>query len=126
MAKPEGYIRIFVDEGKLLAPLLRKVLSRGITPEYTNKLLTIIEAEERQFTSKTIEGIPSALLPKPLSERELEVLKLVADGLTNQQIADKLIISLSTAKSHVYHIFGKLNAKDRLQAVTRARELKLI
>jgi len=118
MVEPEGYIRIFVDEGKLLAPLLRKAVAQGIMPGYAGKLLNIIESEKQRMA---VSGEKSN--PSPISERELEVLKLVADGLTNQQIADKLIISLSTAKSHVYHIFDKLNAKGRLQAVTRAREL---
>jgi LuxR family maltose regulon positive regulatory protein len=126
MAEPEGYIRLFVDEGKLLKPLLRKALDNGITPEYTGKLLTIIENEELQRKIRTGQTILLSPAIGLLSERELEVLKLIADGLTNQQIADKLVITLSTAKSHVYHISDKLNAKDRLQAVTRARELKLL
>jgi len=73
-------------------------------------------------------GTPSAPSPTTglLSERETEVLWLVAEGLSNQQIASKLTVSLSTAKTHVHRLFEKLNAKDRLQAVTRARELKLI
>ena len=61
-----------------------------------------------------------------VSKRELEVLRLVADGLSNQQIADRLSVGLSTAKTHVHRLFEKLNAKDRLQVVNRARELKLI
>jgi LuxR family maltose regulon positive regulatory protein len=126
MAEPEGYIRLFVDEGKLMKPLLRKALDQGITPEYTGKLLTIIENEEHQRKTKTGETVPLSPATGILSERELQVVKLIAEGLTNQQIADKLIVSLSTAKSHVYHIFDKLNAKDRLQAATRARELKLL
>jgi LuxR family maltose regulon positive regulatory protein len=119
-AQPEGYIRTFVDEGKLLAPLLRKAVSRGIEPEYAGKLLTIIEAEKRR---KGTLLHPSSTL---LSERELEVLRLLAAGLSNQQIADKLIINLSTAKSHVHNILEKLNTKNRTQAIARARELKLM
>jgi ATP/maltotriose-dependent transcriptional regulator MalT len=61
-----------------------------------------------------------------LSRRELEVLRLVAEGLSNQEIADRLMISLNTAKTHVYRAFGKLEAEDRVQALRRARELKLI
>jgi len=126
MAEPEGYIRTFVDEGKLLAPLLRKAVSQGITPEYTKKLLTIIEAEERQKRKmKRGEGAPSPYHAL-LSERELEVLRLMAAGLSNQQIADKLIISLSTAKNHVHNIIEKLNVQSRTQAVTQARDLELI
>jgi LuxR family maltose regulon positive regulatory protein len=126
MAEPEGYIRTFVDEGKLLKTLLEKALSRGVTPEYTRKLITIIEAEERQkLKRKKEEGAPfpySSLL----SERELEVLRLMAEGLSNQQIAERLIISLGTTKNHVHNILEKLNAEGRTQAVAQARELELI
>jgi LuxR family maltose regulon positive regulatory protein len=87
LAKPEGFIRTFVDEGRLLAPLLRKALSQGITPQYTSSLLSIIEAEEQHRKSRTKEVTPSALLPEPLSQRELEVLRLLAADVSNQQIA---------------------------------------
>jgi LuxR family maltose regulon positive regulatory protein len=126
LGQPEGFIRFFVDEGRLLAPLLRTALSQGITPEYTSKLLSIIEAEEQHRKSRTIEVTPSALLPEPLSGRELEVLRLLAADVSNQQIASRLTISLSTVKTHVHHILEKLDVKDRSQAVFRARELKLL
>lgn len=119
MAEPEGYIRTFVDEGRLLAPLLRKALSQGITPEFTGKLLTIIKAEE-QRRQKT-KG--AAML---LSKRELEILRLLVGESSNKQIADRLNISLSTVKTHVHGILEKMNARDRSQAVSQARELKLI
>ncbi len=126
MAEPEGYIRTFVDEGKSLKPLLEKALSKGVTPEYIRKLLTIIEAEERQKRRmKKGEGAPSPY-QELLSERELEVLRLMAEGLSNQQIADRLIISLSTTKNHVHNILEKLYVQGRTQAVTQARELELI
>jgi LuxR family maltose regulon positive regulatory protein len=125
-AELEGYIRTFVDEGKLLKPLLEKALSRGVMPEYTRKLLTTIEAEERQKRKmKKIEGVPSPY-KSLLSERELEVLQLMAEGLSNQQIADRLIISLSTTKNHVHNILEKLNVRGRTQAVAQARDLELI
>ena len=123
--QPEGFIRTFVDEGKLLAPLLSKALSQGVTPEYTSKLLDIIEAEERQRQSQS--GIAPSHPPTGLlSERELEILRLVVSGLSNRQIAERLIISLGTVKTHVHNIFEKLNVKTRTQAINRARELKLI
>ncbi|OGO19895.1 MAG: hypothetical protein A2144_08070 [Chloroflexi bacterium RBG_16_50_9] len=125
MAEPEGYIRTFVDEGRLLKPLLEEAVSQGVTPEYTRKLISIIEAEERQKRMvKKGEG-PSPI-SSLLSERELDVLKLVAEGLSNQQIAARLIISLSTAKNHVHNILEKLNVQGRTQAIAQARELKLI
>jgi len=73
-------------------------------PEYTRKLITIIEAEERQKLKKKKEGGVPPPYQALLSERELEVLRLMAEGLSNQQIADRLIISLSTAKNHVHNI----------------------
>ncbi len=63
---------------------------------------------------------------EPLSERELEVLRLVADGLSNREIADKLIIGVGTVKTHVHHIYSKLDVSGRTQAVARAREIELI
>jgi len=126
MGQPEGFIRTFVDEGRLLAPLLRKALSQGITPEYTGKLLNIIEAEERQRRAMNREATPSVPPPGPLSERELEVLRLMAAGLSNRQIAEKLFITTGTVKSHVHNIIEKLYAQGRTQAISQARDLKLI
>jgi LuxR family transcriptional regulator, maltose regulon positive regulatory protein len=124
--KPEGFIRTFVDEGRLLKPMLRKALAQGVTPQYTAKLLGIIEAEE---SFRSAAGGKEAAVSKSsefLSQRELEVLRLVAEGLSNQQIADRLTVSLNTAKTHVHRLFEKLNTKDRLQSVSRAKEMKLI
>ena len=126
LGQPEGFIRTFVDEGKLLAPLLREALSQGITPDYTRELLDLIDTEERRRAAAKAETAPSTPPSGVLSEREFEILRLVAAGLSNRQIADRLIIAIGTAKTHVHSIFEKLNAKDRLQAVTRARELSLI
>ncbi len=126
LGEPEGFIRTFADEGALLKPLLRRALSQGITPEYTAKLLGIIEAEERRRGARQGAAVPLPESSDLLSQREIEVLRLVAAGLSNQEIAVRLTLSLSTAKTHVHHVFEKLNARDRLQAVTRARELRLI
>jgi LuxR family maltose regulon positive regulatory protein len=124
--KQEGYIRTFVDEGRLLEPLLRKALAQGVTPEYTSRLLKIIEAEERERKIKTGELPRQRTLAGDLSEREMEVLGLLAEGLSDRQIATKLMISLSTAKTHVHRILEKLDATSRTQAVTQARSIKLI
>jgi LuxR family transcriptional regulator, maltose regulon positive regulatory protein len=120
-ARPLGLVRTFVDEGLLLAPLLRKAISRGIEPDYAARLLTIVEAEQRlKFRGR----------PGPdrgvLSGRELDVIKLVEAGLSDKKIAERLFISVNTAKTHLRHIFDKLNAESRLEAVARAREQKLI
>jgi LuxR family maltose regulon positive regulatory protein len=126
VAKPEGFMRTFADEGMPLAPLLRKAISAGSEPEYARKLLKIIKEEDRQ--RKVREGEISALPVTSgiLSARELEVLRLLAEGLSNRQIADKLFISLHTAKVHVHHILDKLDARRRSHAIGRARELKLL
>ena len=91
-----------------------------------SKLLSIIQAEEHQRHAKKCKIISSSsLVFGLLSKRELEVMQLIEKGFSDRQIADKLVISLSTAKTHVHHIFAKLNAKDRLQAVNRAKDLQL-
>jgi LuxR family transcriptional regulator, maltose regulon positive regulatory protein len=125
LGESEGFIRTFVDEGRLLAPLLRKVLVQGVMPEYSAKLLSIIEAEARM--RQVHRGVDNSRLSSgSLSNRELEILRLVATGLSNGQIANRLIISPGTVKRHVHNIFEKLNTGDRLHAINRARELKLI
>jgi LuxR family maltose regulon positive regulatory protein len=125
MAEPEGFVRIFVNQGMVLAPILRNLIASHTRPEYARKLLTAIEEEERRRKSKHREITPDSP-PGLISERELEVLKLLAAGLSNQEIAEKLIISLNTTKTHLRHIFEKLEASGRTQAIARARELKLI
>ena len=125
MAEPEGVIRFFVDEGKMLKPLMKKALILGITPGFTKKLLNIIEVEEQQRLHKGKEGTISPI-QELLSKRELEVLGFLVEGFSNRQIADRLIISQGTVKTHVHNIFEKLNAQSRTQVVSRARELKLI
>lgn len=125
MTASEGIIRFFVDEGKLLKPLLEKALAREITPGFTRKLLDIIDEEERlRQVGKRAAAPPP--LPGLLSERELEVLRLLADDIPNQRIATKLSVSLGTVKTHVHHIIDKLEVKDRRQAVQRARDLKIL
>jgi len=126
LGEPEGYVRTFVDEGKLIKPLLKRAVPLGIMPEYAGKLLSIIQAEEHQRHAKKCKIISSsASIFGLLSKRELEVMQLIEKGFSDRQIADKLVISLSTAKTHVHHIFSKLNVKDRLQAVNRAKDLQL-
>jgi LuxR family maltose regulon positive regulatory protein len=126
MGEPEGFIRTFVDEGKLLKLLLKKALVQEITPGYTRKLLDIIEVEERGFKTADNKAILIPETPEFLSQRELEVLRLIAEGLTNKQITRKLSVSQNTLKTHIRHVFEKLDAKNRFQAVKRGKELNLI
>jgi LuxR family maltose regulon positive regulatory protein len=122
---PEGFIRSFVDEGESLIPLLRRAATQGLARQYVKKLLSAFEADARRRAGE--EALPPAQpLIEPLSERELEVLRLVAEGLSNQEIADRLVISVGTVKTHVHNILGKLDVRGRTQAAVRARDLDLI
>lgn len=124
LAEPEGYQRIFVDEGEPMARLLYKAIARGISPDYAGRLLAVLVQESLE--APPAGEVPASDLVEPLSERELEVLGLVTEGLSNGEIASRLYISLSTVKGHTTNIFGKLGVKNRTQAVTRARSLGLL
>jgi len=129
LAEPEGYVRTFVDEGPAMAGLLRHGLAQGIAPGYIGKLLAA-RGDSPPLPAMG-DGPPppgAAVRPlvEPLSERELEVLGLVAAGLSNREIAGELVIAVSTVKSHINHIYGKLEVKSRTQSVARARMLGLL
>jgi LuxR family maltose regulon positive regulatory protein len=119
-AEPEGFCRIFVDQGEMLAPLLRAAAQKGVHPAYAAQLLAALEG------SAPGDGPAAQPLIDPLTPRELEVLQLVVAGMSNQQIADELVIALGTVKRHVYNIFDKLNVRSRAQCAARARELHLL
>lgn len=121
LAEPEGYVRTFVDEGTPMAYLLSQAIEHGIMPGYARTLLNILETT----AGSTLPPESQALI-EPLSERELEILALVAEGLSNHEISERLFISLSTVKGHNRNIFDKLHVKRRTEAVARARELGLI
>jgi LuxR family maltose regulon positive regulatory protein len=118
-AAPEGFVRTFVDEGEKMAKLLRRALVEGIAPSYVSKLLAASGESDKPAPEA------AQALVEPLTERELEVLRLIAAGLSNQEIALELVVALSTVKTHINHIYGKLDAKSRTQAVAKARELDL-
>jgi len=116
-----------------MARLLQAAQTRGIAPEYVEKLLAAFSRTEgRGLRTESAEPTHSVLSPQslalvePLTPRELEVLRLLADGASNDEIARRLIISLGTVKKHVANIFGKLAAQSRTQAVAQARALKLL
>jgi LuxR family maltose regulon positive regulatory protein len=125
LAEPEGYIRIFVDEGAPMAQLLSEAVARGIMPDYTGKLMAAFEVEERKSEDKSYLP-PAQPLIEPLSQRELEVLQLMAQGLSNREIGEQLFLALSTVKGHNRNIFDKLQVQRRTEAVARARELGLL
>jgi LuxR family maltose regulon positive regulatory protein len=135
LAEPEGYVRTFVDAGAALVPLLRSSRARGIAPAYVTRLLNALELkieneklkkapdrfEDPHFQFSILNSQFEALTP-----RELEVLHLLAAGLSNAEIAERLIITVGTTKRHVLHIYGKLEVRSRAQAIVRARELGLV
>jgi LuxR family maltose regulon positive regulatory protein len=124
LAEPEGYMRLFLDEGPAMLDLLRVAGSRGLAPDYIATLLTASGEEPAATTPRSVPR--SAGLVDPLSQRELEVLRLLAGGASNEEIAERLVIAVSTAKRHVSNIFGKLTVSSRIQAVVRARALGLL
>jgi LuxR family maltose regulon positive regulatory protein len=122
LAEPEGYFRFFVNEGKPMPDLLIK-LSQSLEDDRLN---TYIRKLLNAFDKTNPEPVNAQPLIDPLSERELEVLRLVANGLSNDEISQKLFVALSTIKGHNLRIFNKLQAKSRTEAVARARELGLL
>lgn len=126
LAEPGGFIRVFVDEGPPMAHLLYEALNRGITPEYIRRLLKAFPEDELVQADIAIYLADHSELAEPLSERELEVLQLIADGLTNSEIASRLFLSLNTVKAHNRNIYSKLNVHSRTQAITRSQELGLL
>jgi LuxR family maltose regulon positive regulatory protein len=119
LAEPEGYVRIFVDEGTSVAVLLEKAAKHGIAPNYVRHLLTALgKAEDRTPGNQ--------VMIEPLSERERDVLRLLATNLTGPEIARELMVSPSTMRTHTSHIYGKLGVNSRRAAVRRAEELALL
>jgi LuxR family transcriptional regulator, maltose regulon positive regulatory protein len=125
LAEPEGYARIFVDKGAPMGELLRQAAARGIAPGYVDKLLAALDAEKQERSPRQ-PRTSAHLLIEPLSERELEVLRLLAVGLANKDIAQTLFIAVGTVKNHLKNIYGKLDVHSRTQAVERAREFGLL
>jgi LuxR family maltose regulon positive regulatory protein len=129
LTEPEGHVRLFLNEGPPMARLLRKEAARGVAPGQVSRLLQAFGRETNgQLGAAGRRMAEDALgsLVEPLSDRELQVLQLVAGGATNRQIARDLFIAVSTVKSHLNSVYGKLGVKNRTQAVARARELDLL
>ncbi len=127
LGEPQGYVRLFVDEGQPMRELLQIAISQNVSPSYANKLLTAfpkyfhgpIPAEQER-------NINTQLLAEPLSERELEVIRLIADGFKYREIAERLVVSINTVRYHTRNVYGKLSANNRTQAISRAKELSLL
>jgi LuxR family maltose regulon positive regulatory protein len=127
LAELEGYFHIFTDEGTPMARLLSRVAAQGFFPDYVGRLLAAFEPEARGTGVLAKASDPAvASLVEPLSARELQVLQLIAEGLTNQEIAQRLFISPKTVKRHASSIYDKLDVHSRTQAAARARTLGIL
>jgi LuxR family transcriptional regulator, maltose regulon positive regulatory protein len=124
MAEPEGWVRTFLDLGEPMAALLEQALGRGIAPAYVRRLLRAFQAGAAMSQAHAPTPLPG--LAEVLSLREIEVLRLLAGGLSNQELALRLCVSENTVKTHLANIYGKLGANGRRAAVAKARSLGLL
>ena len=106
-------------EGDALSPLLQQAYNAGVCPNYSKSLLKSLNKDQGAYKG---EGV----LIEPLSAREVEILQLVDEGLRNKEIAERLSISLSTVKAHIYNVFSKLQSSSRTEAVSLARNLGIL
>ncbi len=131
LAEPEGYLRTFVDEGEAMRLLLlnfRSANEKQVTHSllgYVDKILAAFSQPAKVISQSTITNQASGII-EPLTDRELEVLRLIAEGYSNAEISQRLYLALSTVKGHNLRIFNKLQVQNRTEAVVRARELGLL
>ena len=126
LAEPESYIRIFAEAGTPMAQLLQEALTRGITPTYAQRLLTALATWGQPDATPASDILTFQPLIEPLSQRELDVLRLLSTELSGPEIARELVVALSTVRTHTKRIYSKLNVTNRRAAVKRATELELI
>jgi LuxR family maltose regulon positive regulatory protein len=136
LAQPEGFVRTFVDRGAPMAALLKQILeaqrngglapSRGTTPDYVRRLLDAFGDRKETQSREPIPSLSPPTLVEPLSKREVEVLRLLTTDLTGTEMAQELVLSVYTVRSHIKSIYAKLDAHSRYEAITRATELNLL
>jgi len=124
LAESQSYMRIFVDEGQPMAELLQMAILQDITPIYASNLLAAFPEDVRSAVEMNIVTVTQPLV-EPLSQREIEVLCLIAAGCKYQEIAEQLVISLNTVRHHTRNVYSKLNVNNRARAIDRAKELDL-
>ena len=122
LAEPEGYIRIFLDEGLPMARLLTEANVRSIMPAYTGQLL----AASGSTPSDSATLVTSRQMESTLSRRELEVVGLISQGFSNKEISEALFLAIDTVKGHNRTLFRKLGSQNRTEAVARARKIGLV
>jgi LuxR family maltose regulon positive regulatory protein len=129
LAQPGGFMRSFVDAGISLVPLFQQLQKRNITPDYLSQILAAFDAVPKIETLIASSGMPASHESEILdlvTRREEEILRLMGDGLTNQEIANQLVISLYTVKRHATNIYHKLSVNNRRGAIRKARQLGII
>jgi LuxR family maltose regulon positive regulatory protein len=137
LAEPEGFVGVFVDQGPPVAEVLASLVSQGqleaVQTHYIRRILAAFPSLQppgvmrgEQLAPDRPAGIEPVVLIEPLTDRELDVLRLMAEGLKYKEIAASLVISLNTVRSHVKAIYGKLNVNNRTQAVEMARHLRIM
>lgn len=126
LAEPEAFLRVFVDEGLLMRDLLRTATARGLGGAYTRRVLAAFEAPAQPVPARSSTDDSAPAAAPPITARELEILRLIAAGLRNAEIAEELEISAATVKRHIANLYGKLGVEHRTEALVRAAALKLL
>jgi LuxR family maltose regulon positive regulatory protein len=126
LAEAEGFVRVFLDEGDYMYMMLQLAAGKGVNKPFVSRLLSHFEARGDLSGASSSYITQQQPIAEPLTAREQEVLQLMASGLSNPEIAQSLYIAVSTVKTHVKNIFGKLQVENRFQAIEKARTLKLI
>ncbi len=126
LAEPGGFVLTFVDQGEPMARLLRQAASRGIASAYVQKLLAVFDVSKAESAEEAVVSRPPQPLIEPLSERELQVLRLLNTRLSSTDIAEELIISVNTVRTHIRSVYSKLDVHSRYEAVARAKQLNLL
>jgi LuxR family maltose regulon positive regulatory protein len=126
LGEPNGYVQTFISEGKPMEELLRQAVSRGISPDYATTLLAAFGKSSGKLGGAIILGNVDQSVIESLTERELQVLRLICTGMSNQQIAQQLMVVEGTVKTHISNIFGKLDVHNRTHAIARAKELGIL
>jgi len=128
LAEPEGYMRIFLDEGQPMQELLLgcRTSAEACLKVYIDRMLNAFSSPGQQPVETSAQACTLQPLVEPLTVREMEVLHLLAVGLSNREIAGRLYLSEGTVKTHTHNLYGKLGVQSRTQAIARGKDLRLI